>query len=541
MLKPCGATQWASPTFIIPKPESSTVCWVSDFGELNKVLERTQYPVPRIQDIMLKQRGYTHFTKIDLSMMFYCFELDQASKELCTIITPFGKFQYQRLPMGIKVSPDFAQSMIKKILVDLDIDPYLDDLGIWTKGSFGEHLLIVDKVLERLAENGMKCNPLKCQWGVEEAVFLGHHMTPTCVKPMRKKIDAVLKMGAPTTNTEVRSFIGAVTFYKSMWPRRSHDLAPLHELTGTGRFVWGPRQQQAFLTMKAMIAADAMAYYPDLNKPFEIYTDGSDCQMGAAIIQDGHPIAYWSKKLTDSQRGYNTTEKELLAVVMCVRKYHDILYGGVINVYTDHKNLTFNTLSAPRVMRWKLFLKQYDINLTYVPGKTNVLADCFLRLPRMDGPSPGKNENKGTPIDFKKLVVPKDDEDVFMSSASPNFMSVCHSIGEEAPALLPTICDNEDVDIIELFMNLPALSEMTCPVTVANIQQHQAGDTNLVQQALVHFQHFPIKIINGRNLICYRDDPNVTNQDDWKIYLPQTLVPDVIRWYHMILGHPGTS
>ena len=104
VLKPCGVTIWASPTFIIPKLESSTVRWISDFRELNKVLERTQYLVPRIQDIMLKQRGYSHFTKIDLSMIFYCFKLDQASKELCTIITPFGKFQYQQLPIGIKVS-----------------------------------------------------------------------------------------------------------------------------------------------------------------------------------------------------------------------------------------------------------------------------------------------------------------------------------------------------------------------------------------------------------------------------------------------------
>ena len=112
---------------------------------------------------MLKQRGYTHFTKIDLSMMFYCFELDEESKELCTIITPFRKFQYQRLPMGIKVSPDFTQSMIKKILDNMDIDAYMDDLGIWSKGSFNDHMLIVDKVLERLAPDGMKCNPLKCK------------------------------------------------------------------------------------------------------------------------------------------------------------------------------------------------------------------------------------------------------------------------------------------------------------------------------------------------------------------------------------------
>ena len=117
-------------------------------------------------------------------MMFYCFELDETSKELCTIITLFGKFQYQRLPMGIKVLLDFAQSMIKKILGDIDIDVYMDELGIWSKGSFDDHMFIADKVLEHLARDRMKCNPLKCKWAVKEASFLGHHMKPSEVTPM---------------------------------------------------------------------------------------------------------------------------------------------------------------------------------------------------------------------------------------------------------------------------------------------------------------------------------------------------------------------
>ena len=96
-------------------------------------------------------------------MMFYCFEMDEESKELCTIIPPFGKFQYNRVPMGIKVSLDFAQLMIKKILDSLDIDAYIDDLDILTKGSFDDHMLIVDNVLQHLTSNGMKCNPLKCK------------------------------------------------------------------------------------------------------------------------------------------------------------------------------------------------------------------------------------------------------------------------------------------------------------------------------------------------------------------------------------------
>ena len=103
--------------------------------------------------------------------MFYCFELDDASKEVCVIITPYGLFRYNRLPMGVKISPDVAQYIMTDMLQGIDCSSYMDDVGIWTNGTFENHLEVVDNVLLRFADNNMKCNPLKCSWAVQETVY----------------------------------------------------------------------------------------------------------------------------------------------------------------------------------------------------------------------------------------------------------------------------------------------------------------------------------------------------------------------------------
>ena len=132
------------------------------------------------------------------------------------------------------------------------------------------------------------------------------------------------------------------------------------------------------------MATDCLNAYPDYNKPFKIYTDASDYQLGAAIIQEGQPIAYWSRSLQSNQMKYTTTEKELLAIILCLKEYERILYGAKIEIYTDHKNLTFKTLSIKQILCWRTYIDQYNVDLCYIPGKENVLANCFSRLPRIE-------------------------------------------------------------------------------------------------------------------------------------------------------------
>ena len=133
------------------------------------------------------------------------------------------------------------------------------------------------------------------------------------------------------------------------------------------------------------MAVDCLNAYPDYNQPFQVYTDASEYQLGAAIIQNQRPIAYWSRYLQPTQQKYTTTEKELLAIILCLKEYEKILYGAKdIKVFTDHKNLTFNTLSVKWVLSWRTYIDQFGVKLSYIEGKKNVLADCFSRLSHME-------------------------------------------------------------------------------------------------------------------------------------------------------------
>ena len=139
-------------------------------------------------------------------------------------------------------------------------------------------------------------------------------------------------------------------------------------------------EQHSFETMKRIMARETLLAYPDFNKEFHIYTDASKVQLGAVIVQDKRPIAFFSRKLTPAQTRYTVTERELLSIVEVLKEFRNILMGQQIIVHTDHENLTYKTQNSDRVMRWRLYIEEYSPDLQYVPGQNNVVADALSRL-----------------------------------------------------------------------------------------------------------------------------------------------------------------
>ncbi len=235
---------------------------------------------------------------------------------------------------------------------------YLDNLLCISKLSLEDHLEKLEEVLMRLRDTRLKVNAAKSTFCTLEIEYLGYVLTRDGIKPQSSNVQTILAIKLPMGVRQLRHFLGMVQYYRDLWARRSEMLAPLTSLVGEcGQtkttkakgtkkvpWHWDAVNQRAFDHVKATIAKDVVLPYPDYSKVFEIYTDASSKQLGAVITQDNRPIAFFSRKLSDTQRKYSVTKIELLAIVETLKEFKGILWGQQIKVFTDHANLMRDAL-----------------------------------------------------------------------------------------------------------------------------------------------------------------------------------------------------
>ena len=493
VLKKVNRSEWAAPTFIIPKKDG-TVRFISDFRELNKRIKRKPYPIPKIQDMLLNLDGFQHATSLDLNMGYYHIELNPDSKKLCTIVLPFGKYEYQRLPMGLCNSPDIFQEKMSDLMQGLEfVRIYLDDLLCLTSTTYEDHLHKLEQIFQRIQKAGLKVNANKSFFAKGELEYLGYWITRDGIQPLPKKVEAMLRIAEPRTRKELRSFIGLVNYYRDMWIRRSHLLAPLAELTSKKvQFKWKERHREAFTAIKRVIAREVLLAYPDFSKEFVIHTDASHTQLGAVISQDNRPIAFYSRKLKPEQTRYTTTERELLSIVETLKEFRNILLGHKIVVHTDHKNLTCKNFNTERVMRWRLILEEYGPELRYIKGGDNVVADALSRLDLLS-------------------------DDKFNEQYK----------GQEEPTteILREVFAGDDVE----YQN-----PNNYPLAFKDIRRAQQEDQELLNRYFDNSSYSMKEFNTGdhKYQLIVRED---------KIVLPKAIQRSAAEWYHSLLAHPGET
>ncbi len=302
-----SASEWASPSFIIPKKDK-TVRLLSDFREVNKRLVRKPFPIPPKSTVLQEIEGFSYATALDLNMGYYTIRLDPDASKICTIIFPWRKYSYKRLPIGIAGSPDIFQGKMSELMETLEyVRAYLDDLLCISELSLEDHLEKLEEVLRQLCNAGLKVNAAKSTFCALEIEYQGYVLTRDGIKPQSNKVQAIVAINPPTGVKQLRHFLGMVQYYRDLWEKRSNMLAPLTSLVGEcGQtkttkakgtkkvpWHWDEVHQRAFDHVKATITKDVVLAYPDSSKVFEIYTDASSKQLGAVITQGNRLIAFF--------------------------------------------------------------------------------------------------------------------------------------------------------------------------------------------------------------------------------------------------------
>ena len=345
VLKPVKSSAWATPIVVVPKANGDIrIC--GDYKvTVNPCLEEEYYPLPTEEDLFAMLARGKYFSKIDLSNAYQQLELDEESQKLLTINTHKGLFQYKRLPYGISTATSIFQSKMDKVLDGVPrTGCRVDDILIVTDTQ-EEHLDILDLVLTRLEEHGLQAREVKCVFGVQNVTYIGHYLDADGIHCTKDKLEAIMNMRAPENVTELRSFLGLITYYQKFIPNLSSMFQPLHELLQKDvPWEWTAECEQAMQQAKDILMREPVLIPFDPKRKLVLACDASPYGLGAVlshVMDDGseRPIAYASRTLTKSERNYSQIEKEALGIIFGVRKFHKYLYGQKFVLYTDHKPL----------------------------------------------------------------------------------------------------------------------------------------------------------------------------------------------------------
>lgn len=377
-----------SPAVPVPKPDGSYRLCV-DMRQLNKESKADPYPLPTVEEMHAAMGGCQLWSKMDFVCGFWQVEIHPDDRHKCGLTTPHGNFEFCRMVMGMQSAPATFQRLMDRMLAGVaNAKTYIDDTFAFTV-EFEQQLVALRQVFERTREWGLKMNPLKCRFCVPEVVCLGHVVSAEGIKPVFDKLQAVVALPLPQNVTALCGFLGMMEQYRKYIKGYAAIAAPLHLMLRHGvAFVWSQEALVAFQTLKDALCEAPVLALPQWNLPFILTTDWSRVAVGAVLSQanpvtgDEHPNAFASRTLTAAEQNYAATEGECLAVKWATEKFFYYLHGRKFLLRTDHSALQWLAsarFTNAKLERWALHLQEFDFDVEYIKGSTNVVADFLSR------------------------------------------------------------------------------------------------------------------------------------------------------------------
>lgn len=389
-------SNWATPLVPVAKPDGSVRLCGDYKVTVNPQLNVAQHPLPNPSIMFATMGNCKVFSKIDLKTAFQQLVMDENSQEICTLNTPLGLYQPKRLPYGIASSPALWQETMDKIFTGLPgVFCFVDDIVVGGENK-EQHDDRLKNVLKRMKENGIKINKDKCLFNVSSVKYLGFVIDGNGIHKTEDKIRAVKEARIPENVKELQSFLGLVTFYARFIKDLATIAHPLYQLLkNETRWEWSQNCNNAFEKIKQEICSDRFLVHFKEDIPLKLVCDASQIGVGCVLaheMPDGSekPIAFASRLLNKAEQNYSQIEKEGLALIYGVKKFHMYLYGkNKFKLVTDHKPLLailgpkqgLPTLVAARLQRWAIILAAYNYSLEYRPTNKMGNADALSRLP----------------------------------------------------------------------------------------------------------------------------------------------------------------